>query len=649
MSGRPAGQRRGASWAGALLGAVLLAATPWGGPAAAEEKGSLPRIEEEFKAAIRKVAPSTVRCLPVGAPKEQDGSSGVIVSRRGLVLSDGDAGTLLKVVGEGRQARLEKAGDVDDVEVRVPDPKSGFKAYRARVLRRDHDVDTTLLRIVDPPSSGFPGFLSAGSSDDLRVGDFLFAMGNAFSLSAEGTPSLTSGVVSALVPLPSGHDHGRYELLYTSAAVNPGVNGGPLVDVEGRLVGTVSTFMLPLPKEPFQFLGRGVPVQRLRRLYADLPEAAEAFPEQKPVKARSTQAAALEATFAAVGEAGYPFVASLTVERSAPYQQVFPAGGAPRPVPCYQGPMSAVVVGADGTLATSLYNLTNLFTLVHPGSVGEAPPPALRLSAGLETITGITVHLSDGRSFPGRLAGVHERHALAVIRVDLPPGTPPLAVPTPAPAADLVEGRFAVSLGNPFGARPAAAPLLAVGILSKQHAATAAAAWRGWWQTDAGVSDANCGGALLDLRGRLLGLLHLWSPMEHGRVSGIGFALPAAELLEAVRQVTEGRAPRRGYLGVSFAEEGGVSLVQSLVADAPGARGGLLVRDRISALDGEPVRSLDELIGTLRFRWEGETVRLTVERSGGKQPLELPVVLGGRPDPSPPAPPPQAAAAVPPK
>ncbi|MFM8980378.1 MAG: hypothetical protein ACKOSS_07945, partial [Planctomycetia bacterium] len=120
----------------ACLGLAGLAAPPLH---AADEKGSLPGIEAEFKAAIKKVTPSTVLCTgkpKAGTDRSLGGSSGVLVSRKGLVLSDADCTALVRVTGQGPQQKAERI-DAEEVEVRVPDLKSGtFKAYTARVVRK---------------------------------------------------------------------------------------------------------------------------------------------------------------------------------------------------------------------------------------------------------------------------------------------------------------------------------------------------------------------------------------------------------------------------------------------------------------------------------------------------------------------------------
>lgn len=627
---------------GGLLAALLLACLlPWPALRAADEKGSLPGIEAEFKAAIKKVTPATVLCL--GKPKDASerrmgGSSGVLVSRKGLVLSDADCTALVKVSGEGRQQKAERM-DAQEVEVRVPDLKSGtFKAYTARVVRKVPAADTCLLRIVDPPAAGFAAWLVAGSSDDLAVGDFAFAMGNSFNLADEGLPSLTAGVVAALQPFPAGHAEGRFEFLYTTAAINPGVNGGPLVDVEGRLVGTVSTWMQPEPGNAFQFLGKVVPVQRLRAAYGDLPDAAELFAEVPPTKSRSAQAAALEATFAHAAEVAAPAVASLTVQRSAPLVVKMPMGQALQPMARYDGPVSGIVVSAEGEIVTSLYNLANTFELANPPGVGDALPDDLRMDPGLAGITGLVAHLADGRSLPARLVGVDARLGIALLATEgyRSGGTAAPALQAVAPER-FQEGRFLVALGNPYGAQRMPSPLLAVGMLSKLHAPSTPAAWRGDWQTDAGVTDANAGGLAVDLEGRAYGMLRVWAPLQHGRSSGIGFLLPWSRIMEALPTLRQGKAWKRGYMGISWKQGESVPTVGEVSPGTPAAAAGLQAGDRLASLDGEPVSDLGTARNLLRFRWEGERVRVGVQRTaGGKKPqdLVLEVTLGARPEPA---------------
>ncbi|MHC5010998.1 MAG: S1C family serine protease [Planctomycetota bacterium] len=613
--------RRAVLGAAALLLALFLADA-----SAARAGDALRDLEGEFRRAIEKVTPATVICVPATVPEDRrpGSSSGVIVSRSGLVLSDGDPGAILT-----EQGALESYADA--IEVRVPDlKKGGFAAYEAVVVHRDRASDSTLLRVVNPPAGGFKGFLAPATSDHLQVGDFVFAMGNAFGLSQEAPPTLTAGIVSSLTYLGGGDPGGRIQHVYTSAAINPGVNGGPLIDVEGRLVGTVSTFLRPGEAEPYQFLGKVVPMDRLRALYADLPEADELFPDSDPQRERAKEAAAFELVLHHMATRAYPAVVSLEVERSQPLSRVIPTPQGARQLPRFLGPVSGILVDADGWIVTSLYNLTNISALVQPGI---RLPPEAQVDTGIRAVSSVTVHFSVGSRTSAQVVAHDARLGIALLKADMAAlsdatvtqAARPLA---PAPADSYEAGRFVLALGNPFGQDANPDPLLTVGVLSKQHAEDALDPWRGQWQTDAGATDANCGGAVIDLRGRLVGMLQIWSPPRHGRNSGIGFVVTWDQIAAALPDLKEGRTRRPGTMGVNLEEVDEAVRVQAVVPGSPAAAAGLLPGDRIRAIDGHETPGIDVLRRLLLARWAGDRIRITVER--GEETLEIELVLGAR-------------------
>jgi 2-alkenal reductase len=94
----------------------------------------------------------------------------------------------------------------------------------------DHDL--AVLRLRDRPANLRP--IPVGTSDDLRVGQAVFAIGNPFGLSR----TLTSGIISALDRrLPTAGGREVMGVIQTDAAINPGNSGGPLIDSSGRLIG----------------------------------------------------------------------------------------------------------------------------------------------------------------------------------------------------------------------------------------------------------------------------------------------------------------------------------------------------------------------------------------------------------------------------
>jgi S1-C subfamily serine protease len=108
--------------------------------------------------------------------------------------------------------------------------------YEAEIVGEDPANDLAVIRI--DASAALPPPLPVGDSDQLRVGQFVVAIGNPFGLDQ----TLTVGVISALGRvIESPEDNGFIgEAIQTDAAINPGNSGGPLLDLEGRVIGVNS-------------------------------------------------------------------------------------------------------------------------------------------------------------------------------------------------------------------------------------------------------------------------------------------------------------------------------------------------------------------------------------------------------------------------
>ena len=175
--------------------------------------------------------------------------SGVITSRDGLILTNSH------VVNEA-----------DEIVVTLADGRK----FNATLDNQNPVVDLALLRIED---ASFNGNLSSeyvaalGNSDDLKVGEWVIAIGSPFSL--EGT--VTAGIVSA-----KGRNLGQSKslnygnLIQTDASINPGNSGGPLLNLDGKVVG-INTAINPNG----QGLGFSIPINLARRMISDVEQFGE--------------------------------------------------------------------------------------------------------------------------------------------------------------------------------------------------------------------------------------------------------------------------------------------------------------------------------------------------------------------------------------
>src|ERR1700716_1574991 len=110
-----------------------------------------------------------------------------------------------------------------------------------------------------------PQAITVGTSADLKVGQWAFAVGNPFGLEQ----SLTTGVVSALkrrLPTSAGREIGN--VIQTDAAINPGNSGGPLLDSTGRLIGVNTAIYSPSGANAG--IGFAIPVDIVNRIVPDL-------------------------------------------------------------------------------------------------------------------------------------------------------------------------------------------------------------------------------------------------------------------------------------------------------------------------------------------------------------------------------------------
>mgnify|MGYP005842012999 FL=1 len=264
----------------------------------------------------------------------------------------------------------------------------------------------------------------------------------------------------------------------------------------------------------------------------------------------------------------------------------------------------------------------------------------------------IEVVFADGTTVPAELVGADTYNDLAVIRVQVPPEKlVPVAL---GDSSRLRVGQWVIAIGNPFGLDRT----MTVGVISALGR-TLELSDRPLGeviQTDAAINPGNSGGPLLDLDGRVIGINTAIRSPTGGSI-GIGFAVPVNSIKRVVPElIAHGRYPHP-WLGASFFEvtpafaqafglpsEHGLLAVQ-VVPGGPADRAGLrgatqrvrtrfgdvfLGGDLVVAIDGRPLRTVDELVIYLEnHKRVGGTVTLTILRDGRSQTLE--VRLGERP------------------
>jgi S1-C subfamily serine protease len=261
----------------------------------------------------------------------------------------------------------------------------------------------------------------------------------------------------------------------------------------------------------------------------------------------------------------------------------------------------------------------------------------------IQGANGAKVTLADQSTYDATLVGYFPDRDLAVLKIDAPKDKlPPLALGS---SRDLQVGQRVYAIGNPFGLDQT----LTIGIVSALNREIESfnnRTIRGVVQTDAAINPGNSGGPLLDSAGRLIGVnTQIASPS--GASAGIGFAIPVDEVNRIVpRLIRDGRFVRPA-LGVTAGPPQlhralrlpkGVAVVQvgrntpaaraGLQPFSRGTRGEIVMGDVITAINDEPVESLDDMLAALERRQPGEAVTLTVWRDGRSRSVETRLAAG---------------------
>ncbi len=149
--------------------------------------------------------------------------------------------------------------NADVIDVTLNDNRS----FKGRLIGSDENTDLALIKIeVDEKLPALP----VGNSDDLKIGEWVLAVGNPFNL----TSTVTAGIVSAKARTLGVYNGGIESFIQTDAAINQGNSGGALVNAKGELVGINS--VLTSPTGSYAGYGFAIPTSIMTKVVNDLKE-----------------------------------------------------------------------------------------------------------------------------------------------------------------------------------------------------------------------------------------------------------------------------------------------------------------------------------------------------------------------------------------
>ncbi len=180
--------------------------------------------------------------LTVATPGEGSGS-GAVIDRQGHILTN-----------------YHVVEDAKDIEVTLAD----HQPVKANLVGYDAEHDIAILQLNDVPAELYP--IELGQSDNLKVGQRVYALGNPFGLER----TITTGIISALNRTLPSRVPGRdlQSIIQTDAALNPGNSGGPLLDTSGRLIGM--NVAIATKSGQNAGLGFAIPINRIARYIPEL-------------------------------------------------------------------------------------------------------------------------------------------------------------------------------------------------------------------------------------------------------------------------------------------------------------------------------------------------------------------------------------------
>ena len=242
----------------------------------------------------------------------------------------------------------------------------------------------------------------------------------------------------------------------------------------------------------------------------------------------------------------------------------------------------------------------------------------------------ITVTLTDGRELKAKKLGADAQSDIALLKIE-----PEKLVALPLADSDKVRvGDFVVAIGNPFGL----SQTVTSGIVSALgRSGLNIGGLENFIQTDAAINRGNSGGALISLRGELVGINTAIFGPNGGNV-GIGFAIPSNMMKSLVDQIIEYGEVRRGLLGIlgqdvdsGLAEAMNLNVskgafVSEVSPDSAAEKGGIQAGDIITDMNGVAVTSFQELRAKVGSKGAGSKIKLGLLRKGKK--ISVDVVLG---------------------
>lgn len=258
------------------------------------------------------------------------------------------------------------------------------------------------------------------------------------------------------------------------------------------------------------------------------------------------------------------------------------------------GPTTGLIVSQDGFVITSAFNFANKPTNILVTVPGHKDRYVAKVVSTDKTrmLTLLQLLNFDGKN---------------------------VTLPTPLPKAEVKVGMTALAVGRTLALNVEELPSVSQGIVSAVERI-----WGKAIQSDAKISPANYGGPLIDLTGRVMGVLVPADPRAEGETaglgwydSGIGFAMPLDDILRVLPRMKDGKDLGKGVLGVTFRSAdmfGDPPIINTVAPGSAAEAAGLKPGDRIVKIDGKVVNNFAQVRHQLESKYDGDVISLEIQR-----------------------------------
>lgn len=238
----------------------------------------------------------------------------------------------------------------------------------------------------------------------------------------------------------------------------------------------------------------------------------------------------------------------------------------------------------------------------------------------IEQATKIQVQLNgDPTKYTAKVIGTDEDTDLAVIKIDAGKELPSAKLGN---SEGVQVGDWVLAIGSPFGLNAT----VTAGIISAKDRGGMGRQFQRFLQTDAAINPGNSGGPLVDMAGQVIGINT--AILTGGRgYEGVGFAMPSTTAISVYDQIVKSGRVTRGSIGVSFQEDLGTNqitlkslgapygvVIEGVEPGSPAEKAGLKGGDVISAINGQPVKTGNDLVNPIASAAIGSKVKITYYR-----------------------------------